>query len=646
VATASRFEAQLTLARVACASGGVALALYLPTLSHSIGFIDKGELLAAASTLGIPHPTGYPTSMLLSWLFTRIAPVRAVLALNVLSAILVAASAAALTLLFDDLMRRLQPESATSSVEGSALDSATRHLLAGAAALGVALTGTWWGQGNGFEVYSLHALFLPLIILAFLRLTDEVVQADAAWTTRRGNFFAFLLGLSFTNHLTTALLAPGLIAYYVLAIPKQRARLAVQRLIGLVPAFALGLLPYAWLPLRASMHPWFNWGNPRTPEAFWNHVRGKQYSVWFGDWSVFGKQTSFFAGKLPAELGWVGLALVVLGASFVARRAPKLAVMFGLLIVACVIWSGGYSILEITPYYLSAILGLGLFSGMGLVWIFERMGRRFSLVTAATLAGFTAAFNYAPSDESPNTYVEDTTGNVLRALPKDAVIYSSLWDFWVAGSFYLQRVEGLRPDVLVVDPELVRRAWYLDQLAHDHPAFTAPLGAELTAFRRQLYKFDHGLPYDPVEIDAAYYGLINAMIEHAAERPAYVTSDVPARVGAHLFRIPHGLAYRLVKDPKEYVPEEFPHYVFHPWKGQVDYYVAKTHELYGSSLFERARYEKANGHESLAERYLDYALTFDPGFDGQDLPTLPLGSEEAVKSASAFFGHLRALKSR
>ncbi len=619
-------------------------------MSRSIGFIDKGELLAAASTLGIPHPTGYPTSMLVGYLFTLLVPIRKVLALNVLSALLVAASAGALTFLVDDLLQRVAGPPASQEKpeqKDEHLDPLTRRLLAGAAALGIALSGTWWGQGNGFEVYSLHALFLPLVLIAFLRFVDEGTSGEQRFVTRRGTVFAVLVGLSFTNHLTTVLLAPGLLAYCVLVIPRARIGVWLGRLLGLGPGFAVGLLPYAWLPVRASMHPWFNWGNPATLETFWNHVRGKQYSVWFGDWSVFGEQTGYFLAKLPLELGVLGLVLSLAGAAFAARRAPKLAAMIALFVAACVIWSGSYSILEIAPYYMTAILGLGIFSGMGLLAAFELFGRRLALVAAGLLAILTAAFNYGPSDESPNVYVEDMTQNVLRALPKDAVIYSSMWDFWVAGSFYLQKVERLRPDVLVVDPELVRRAWYLDQLEHDHPEFLAPLGPELAAFRLQVDKFDHDRPYDPAQIDGAYHGLLNAMIDrHIDQRPAYATSEVSARIGEHYVRTPQGLAYRLWNDPKAYLPEEFPHYTFHPWRGHVDYYVAKTHELYGSAMFERGRYEKANGHESLALRYLDYAISFDPAFDSEHLPSLPLGSESAVTAASTFFGRLRALKDR
>ena len=47
-------------------------------------------MAAAAATLGIAHPTGYPTLMLLGFLFTTIVPLRDIVALNVMAALLTA----------------------------------------------------------------------------------------------------------------------------------------------------------------------------------------------------------------------------------------------------------------------------------------------------------------------------------------------------------------------------------------------------------------------------------------------------------------------------------------------------------------------------------------------------------------------------
>ena len=46
-----------------------AFGVYLLTLSPSVTFLDSGELMVAAQHFGVPHPPGYPSWSLLTWLF-------------------------------------------------------------------------------------------------------------------------------------------------------------------------------------------------------------------------------------------------------------------------------------------------------------------------------------------------------------------------------------------------------------------------------------------------------------------------------------------------------------------------------------------------------------------------------------------------
>jgi hypothetical protein len=83
---------------------GAAASIYLLTMSRSVGFIDLGELAAVATTLGIAHPTGYPTITMLGHLVTRLWPWRPLMALNVLAALLVAAGAGVLVVWLDGVI--------------------------------------------------------------------------------------------------------------------------------------------------------------------------------------------------------------------------------------------------------------------------------------------------------------------------------------------------------------------------------------------------------------------------------------------------------------------------------------------------------------------------------------------------------------
>src|SRR5438876_917888 len=104
------FLDRITVRRTALCAAIITLAVYLLTLSPTFGFIDKGELVADATTLGIAHPTGYPTIMLLGFLFTKIVPLRPVVSLNTMSAILGSIGIGIMTLLFYDLAGRIGRE--------------------------------------------------------------------------------------------------------------------------------------------------------------------------------------------------------------------------------------------------------------------------------------------------------------------------------------------------------------------------------------------------------------------------------------------------------------------------------------------------------------------------------------------------------
>jgi hypothetical protein len=658
----------------------VALALYLLTLNPTFGFIDKGELVAAASTLGIAHPTGYPTIMMLGWVATKLLPVRPVLALNILSALLTAAGVGVLSLAFAEVLRRVGVESHSrrgpARTEGQPSKRAQKrgHIViapagpaapqravagyesfyAALAALFVGLTATWWNQANGFEVYSLHALLVALVLHLFLRYVHRVIDprgettADEREARRLRILFPLALGLAFTNHLTVVLLAPAFLVYFFWTWTQRsqgdRSVGAVfSELARLAPWFALGLLPYLYLPLRASSDPLFNWGDPDSFGRLVDHVRGKQYAIWFlqgGD--VFSQQSRYFFSKLPSEVAFIGLTIAALGFVQLFRRSLRLGILAVLVFVTCVIWAGGYDILEIEPYYMLAILALGLACAAGARWIEDRAGATAALGAMMLLVIATAAINFTRANERSNVVVEEMTQNMLATLPKDAVIISSQWDFWVSGSWYLQAVERVRPDIAVIDQELLRRSWYLDQMATWHPALMHSIAPQVERFRTQVLKFERDEPYDPAEIQGAYVGMIDALIDSAAaHRPVFVTGEVPPEMGRMYERIPSYLALRLSRD-SSYVPQEFPRYRFHPWEGRIDHYAAKAYELYARSSFARALYEAQFGRSDLAKRYYEHAISFDPQWSDEDVPDQSLNSEDQTHATIDFFRQIRA----
>jgi len=645
----------------AIAAGAVLFVVYLITMNRTLGFIDKGELAAVAATLGVAHPTGYPTFTLVGHLFTLL-PFRPILSLNILSALATAAGCAVAVLLFLRVLAALESSVSTPSVrrgtgkkkrseEGDLHVTDTRmpwlHLLL--ATLGGVLLGLgsiWWGQGNGIEVYSLHAVLLPSVLLLYLRFADaEEHRAEnfSVWrASREGIAFAVVLGLAFTNHMSTVFLAPALLVDYFTRGSAPMGR-RLRRLAVLVPWTLLGLLPYLYLPLCAMSGPELNWGNPSSFDRFLAHLGGRQYLIWMFNTGALGDQIGWLFAQLPSELGYLGLVLAVLGGVALLTRARRLALLLLGVLVTCLLWAGMYGIYDIGSYFMAALLVLGALAVVGAWELHRRWGGAVAagaLAAAVLLAG---ALNWKASDESGNVVVEEMVHNVLDALPRRALIFSSQWDFWVSGSIYLQRVEGVRPDVIVIDQELLRRSWYLDQLATLHPALMARARAEVEEFRRAVHPFEQNLPFNAATIDRAYYGMINALIAAGEKegRTPYVTSEAGPQIGTGRVRVPEGLALRLVSDTL-YHPVSFPKWRSTPWFGRVDNYTLKVPELYAVAAAMRMQYEAAYGHASEAEQYRALALRFDPGFDARAIPRLPLRADTLVRRSLEIFGRVAA----
>ena len=202
-------------------------------------------LQAEASVLGIGHPSGYPTYMMLTHLFTYLPFGDEAHLTNLASAVYGAVSVA----LFYAISLRLSG----------------RVVAAAAGALAFAVSATFWSQAVITEVYTLNTVFIGLIFLILL-----------VWRDTRGDRYllltAFVMGLSLTHHLTSGILLPGGFAFIFLT---ERRKLFETRLmlkgLGL---FLLGLTPYIYLPIRALMNAPLTEADPSTLGRFLLLVTG------------------------------------------------------------------------------------------------------------------------------------------------------------------------------------------------------------------------------------------------------------------------------------------------------------------------------------------------------------------------------------
>lgn len=603
----------------------LAFLVYMKTLAPTVTFIDSGELAAVACILGVAHPTGYPLFTLLGWVFSKL-PIGSeeIVRLNIMAAFLCAAGLYVFYFVIHHILTLVSIHPSIQELKVLQEQTIGISMASAGATLLLGFSETYWSQATSIEVYSLHALFLSLVGFCFLKavhdkdsLTESQRENDRLPRSAWWFLFAFALGLSFTNHMTTILLAPGLLFLY---FATQGSTIDSWKRIAILGIpFSIGLSVYLYLPVRAAQSPALNWGNTVTLERFLWHFSGKQYRVWiFSSTEAAARQLKYFATSLPSEFAYIGLILALLGCILLWRTNKKLFVGIMLLFWTCVLYSINYDIHDIDSYFLLAYFCVALWAGCGLLQIYvwlrnAAMLKLRALFAVMVLVGLSPFFlHYKSNDESKNYLVEDYTMNLFNSLKPNALVFSYQWDYWLSASYYYQLVKGVRPDVVVVDKELLRRSWYLAELENRFPWLINDSRTEVEAFKRELYKFEHDLSYNPNIIQARFVEMIASFIRRElASKPVYVTHEIEPEFTQGLQRVPEGLAFRLLVDTTFYTPD-FPSYFYRDFgrRGRLGDMV-KT--LYAGSLIARARFYYNGRSDYLeAQKSLQLALVYDP----------------------------------
>ncbi len=425
------------------------------TLSH--GGSDGGELAVAVYTLGIPHPTGYPTYLLLAQI-ARLFPWGTPAGrLNLFSAL-----AGALTV---GLVARI----ASEFFPEEKFPALVAGLTAG---LSLAVSGLFWSQAVIAEVYTLHTFFLALSLWLLLR-----------WR-RGGRIYLPLAGLAFGlglgNHLTLLFLLPGALFFLLFS----GRRLTWTEGLGGGILLLAGLTVYLYLPLRAAADPWLNWGDPRDWGRFWAHVSAAAYRGFFFQrpWPEVAGNIRAAAGLLLRDFAPHGLVLGLAGLFFLGRQEGRMLLLifpavFGLLLALT--YGGAGSEVHLLPLYLAWSLGCGTTAGVLATLLRWRFGARAS--GATLLLPLLCLFLIVPAWERWS--LQDDPGPLpgmyatLEQLPPNALLLTGQ-DEQTFPLWYAQVIEGLRPDVAIVDVRLLEWPWYRRQLPSRYPGLLLPVEAE------------------------------------------------------------------------------------------------------------------------------------------------------------------------
>ncbi len=307
----------------ACVSLG-ALILYILTLAPTTQFWDTSEYIAAANTLGVPHPPGNPLFVLMAHVWGLLPLAQAYAErINLFAAATSAVSAGCWFLVAERWLRSFVPA------------LWPRRITALAGAIVSATAFTVWNQSVVNEkVYTLSLLSIALILWLIVRWDD---QPAGEAHDHHLLLIIYLLALTATNHMMGVLVGPVVVILLYPPLKKQRpvadsdrrlewsqffvfasvwALLLTLGLEGWTPIAVAGLLfagallfaimagnvsfaaaallvvvvgvsVYTYLPIRAHFYPPINEGEPTTWKTLWDVI----FRVQYGKPSVFDNPT-------------------------------------------------------------------------------------------------------------------------------------------------------------------------------------------------------------------------------------------------------------------------------------------------------------------------------------------------------------------
>ncbi len=525
---------------IAPASAGVIAGLvYLLTLAPDLTWAnhgaDGGELITAAFTLGIPHPPGYPTYVILGKLFLLWPFGTAAYRLNLFSAVCVATSVAI--------------SSQFSAMSSQQVGKGDAPVVA---ALCLAFAPLVWGQAVITEVYGLNLLLVAALVWAL-------------WTKRPSWLVGLFLGLSLTTHLTSWLLLPMVFVSQwlstaktpgssastsslsendritggshgwnrhsrgrLVSVPSDRYLVTNEELpeetylqkpdenlrkpvlekksaktrqicaihlllrlfqpavrvqfLQLLAGMGLGLTPLLLLPLLARGHSLVVWGDPTTLEGWWWLVSGRLYRPNLfapsGDWLPWLGQ---WAGVLGQQFTWVGWGLVAAGVWLMGQKRagemPPFSRLNLLVLLGTAVLYFLVALVYRTPnalvYTLPGLLLLTPFLAAAL----HHLGRLAWLLPLAALL-----FNFQGQNLRGENWVRPLVYTVFVNAPPDALLETS-GDRTTFSLWYMQQVEQQRADVIIVDANLLAFDWYRARLQARYPDLLGLEEDNVMAFR-------------------------------------------------------------------------------------------------------------------------------------------------------------------
>uniref|UniRef100_A0A667Y1T8 Transmembrane protein 260 n=1 Tax=Myripristis murdjan TaxID=586833 RepID=A0A667Y1T8_9TELE len=418
-----------------------------------------------------------------------------------------------------------------------------------------------WQWSMVAEVFTLNNLFTGLLF----SLTASFHCAENAPQRRKiAHWGALCCGLGLCNQHT-------LVLYVLVIIPwvlhrfYHHKELSFFGLVSLGVCFLAGFLPYIYLPISSYLNrARWSWGDQTSLSGLLTHLLRVEYGTFSLVLTHPYYITCTCTMRCPqsvscfrtCSVSWLLASMLLVYSLFFAWRA-NLDISRPLLLGV------------VERFWLQSDAAVCVLAGLGLSWTHTGLERRLGrggmwkttgwVLTMALLAHMVHS-NRRECDQSANAVVERFGREVLASVPTDSIILTR-GDLPGNSLRYLHYCQGVRPDVRLVDQELMTYTWYVAKLGQHHPGVHFP-----------------GRWWDPVEPEQKDTFSLEQFLSHNT-RAVFACIGLPDGDPSwerSFSRWPMGVCDYLVSVHRQFHPEEWaqhtrnlynwsePHNSFHP----------------------------------------------------------------------------------
>jgi len=470
------------------------------TSSPSISWWNSGGYAAGAYALGIPEPGGSILFILLGnvfiTLFFFLTTVKAIMLVSIFS------TAFSAVLFYYSLLAIFDKINYPAP---SAIKSAAAFFTS----LSLPFLYSIWQESNSVQVYSLGLLLTALLFYLAVKIwfsDDEKAKTNYIF------LMAFLIGLDFTAHRLNTPFIP--VFAVILLFPLRKKLKEVRFWLSLAGLYLLGISFNLFLLIRSPMNPVYamdniqslaglmDWINMKRygesnfsmifdrKAPFWDYQVNHMYLRYFG-WNILGMQgeatlfNRMHLSFLPLLFGAGGFIYTLIKhfKVWILIFTAFFFFSFGLIIYSNT--REGFDLIrEIDRLFIPSFYIFLFFIGIGLYLAFYLLHKLFiklklsgsPVLIILILIGFFLlplnifVTNLHECNKNENYFPADFAYNMLTGCEKNAILFTNgdndTYPLW-----YLQTVEGVRPDIAVINLPLLNTDFYIGQLQKKYSLF-------------------------------------------------------------------------------------------------------------------------------------------------------------------------------